>query len=372
MTMPRGARLACAALAIVSLAIVIVAIFVDLRELAAAFVVAYTTAVSIVLGVLAMSLIAHLTTATWYRPFRARADLVIASLPVLALIGILLLLALPVLYPWVGVDTPRRAYLNAPFFVIRWIIYWAAWIGIAQSLRRARRMHAEGDIVRADRRLRRVASAGLVILGITMTFAAFDWMMSLSPDWLSTIYGVYWFAGGMVGALALLAVLAPFGGDRLGWPSPTTEEIHALGKLLVTFVLFWLYIGFAQYIVIWSGDLPNEVTWYVPRTHGGWGLVAALLVFGNFAFPFLLLLLLPVKRSRTMLAIIGSALLALHFVDMLWVVMPGLLPTRWWTVIVALAVLIALTSSTIWLLSLPRFAARAQSLRPIQFAKPPA
>src|SRR5581483_5465432 len=144
---------------------------------------------------------------------------------------------------------------------------------------------------------------------ITMTFAAFDWMMSLTPDWLSTIYGVYWFAGGLVGALALLALMVGYAPAGVEWPAVSDDELHSLGKLLLTFVLFWLYCGFSQYIVIWSGDLPNEVTWYIPRTHGGWGAIAALLVLGGFAIPFLLLLFVSVKRSRRALGMVAGLLL---------------------------------------------------------------
>ena len=101
-----------------------------------------------------------------------------------------------------------------------------------------------------------------------MTFASFDWMMSLTPRWYSTIFGVYWFGGGMTGALALLSVVPEPGSlhrDR------TLEAIPALGKLMLTFTMFWVYVGFAQYIVIWSADIPQEVTWHATRKHGGWG-----------------------------------------------------------------------------------------------------
>jgi hypothetical protein len=215
-------------------------------------------------------------------------------------------------------------YLNVPFFVARFIIYWIAWIFIARALR-------------STSHVRRVSSIGLIVLGLTMTFAAFDWMMSLTPDWYSTIYGVYWFAGGMVGALALLGLLAPHDPD----------EVHSLAKLLLTFILFWLYIGFSQYIVIWSGGIPREVTWYVPRTRGGWGGVAVILIFGNFAFPFLALLFRAVKRSRALVAALGVLLLALHYLDTFWVVMPGLAPVNWWTIVLAIAMAVIVSSGAL-------------------------
>lgn len=280
-----------------------------MRTLAGLYLTAYAATVSIVLGVLAMTLIANLTTATWYGSFRAQALRVLRLLPVLAAAGVLVLVAIPVLYPWTSraalpaADVHR--YLNVPFFIARFVVYWICWIVVARMATRAPRYSA----------------AGLVILGLTMTFAAFDWMMSLTPAWASTIYGVYWFAGAMVGALALLAVLASRDPRRAdSWH----RDVGSLGKLLLTFVLFWLYIGFSQYIVIWSGGLPREVTWYVARTRGAWGGVAALLLFGGFGFPFLFLLTRQARRSATVVSAIGLVLIALHYVDTLWLVMPGL------------------------------------------------
>jgi hypothetical protein len=329
------------AVMIASAIVLLISGAIDLRELTVTFVVAYAALVSVALGTLAMSLIAQLTTATWYGPFRSRAHVVIASLPALAAMSILLMLSLPSLYPWMGADTAARSYLNVPFFIVRTIIYWIVWIGVGQAFLRATR---HGN----PARLRRVASGGLVALGITMTFASFDWLMSLTPDWHSTAYGVYWFAGGILSALALLAVMAPFSHGRLGWMPLRGDDTHALGKLLTTFLLFWVYIGFSQYIVIWSGDIPREVTWYVPRTHGGWGYVGGVLVLGGFVFPFLALLFVPVRRSPRVLAAVGAWLLAIHWLDTFWMVLPGLVPVRLWTVVVAAAAFV-LVSAAMWL-----------------------
>ncbi|MGH7623343.1 MAG: hypothetical protein ACREMU_13450, partial [Gemmatimonadaceae bacterium] len=278
-------------------------------------------------------MIAHLTTATWFGVLRGRAAAVLGALPALAGLGLFVLLALPALFPWTHAPATAHQYLNIPFFIARYVVYWAAWIGIAELLRRTAAIEARGDVVRAALGYRRISSAGLVVLALTMTFAAFDWMMSLTPDWSSTIYGVYWFAGGMVGALALLALLSRLD-DRVPVPPAASQS---LGKLLLTFVLFWLYIAFAQYIVIWSGDLPREVSWYVPRTHRAWASVALVLLLGMFLLPFLALTVRAVKRSGAALAVLGALLLVLHWVDSYWMVMPGLAGVTWWTLILAVA-----------------------------------
>ena len=331
---------------LVAAAIVIAGLLLDIDRVAATFLVAYTASVSVVLGMLALLMIAHLTTATWFGPFRRRAEAVIGVLPVLAVLSILVLPVLISIYRSAPIATEptRRLYLAPPFLIARTIVYWIAWLLIAESLRATSRAHDTGD-PRAAPRFRTISSIGLVVLGVTMTFASFDWMMSLTPRWYSTIYGVYWFAGGTVGALALLALLA-----RSDRPSPVpvpANQLHSLGKLLLTFVMFWLYIGFAQYIVIWSGNIPSEVTWYIPRTHGGWGVVALVLLAGSFALPFLALLLRFVKRSHMLLAALGVTLLSFHYLDTYWLLMPNLTQVTWWTVVVSAATLVLLVVSLV-------------------------
>lgn len=297
-----------------------------MMPIAALFLVAYVATVSVVLGVLALTMIAHLSTATWFESFHVHARRVLRTLPALAAIGILLLFLVPVLFPWSAptstIATSDVAhYLNTPFFVARFVGYWVAWIALARALGATDRLAAAGQTERAATRYRRISSAGLIVLGFTMTFAAFDWMMSLTPDWSSTIYGVTWFAGGMVSALALLGLMASFDANRAAVPS---RALDSLSKLLLTFVLFWLYTTFSQYIVIWSGGLPREVTWYLARTSGAWGNVALLLLLGGGLLPFLVLLLPEARRSATTIGVLGGVLLAVHFLDMLWVVAPGL------------------------------------------------
>jgi len=227
---------------------------------------------------------------------------------------------------------------------VRAVAYWVTWVALAELLRRASlRQDAAPDDASARalaRRMRVVSAAGLPALALTLTFAAFDWMMSLSPTWSSTLYGVYAFAGDGVGALALLALAAR---TSLG-----VEQRHALAKLLFTFVLFWAYVAYSQYVVVWSGDLPHEVLWYVARLRGGWRALAALLVAGHFVLPALLLLLRAVKRSAFALAAVGAWLLAMHYVDVYWLLLPELSPGRLavhWLDAAALALVVGVTTT---------------------------
>ena len=240
-----------------------------------------------------------------------------------------------------GDDHARRVYLNPTFLVARTVTYWIVWLAIAESLRATLQSQAAGDDSKAARHSRVVASAGLVALGLTMTFASFDWMMALTPRWYSTTYGAYWFAGGMTGALALLAVL----GRSDMQPDERDGSVQALGKLMLTFVMFWVYIGFAQYIVIWSANIPLEVTWYVERTHEAWGGVALALLIGA-AISFLALVNRAVRRRGAIVATLGALLLVLRYVDAFWTVIPGVVPLTWWLIALSAATLVIVVDAT--------------------------
>jgi len=236
------------------------------------------------------------------------------------------------LYPWASrVEEPtlraaieaKSAYLNLPFFIIRAIVYWAIWLGVGETLRRASLAQDDGDSARVAHRLRVVSALGVVAFALSITFAAFDWMMSLAPTWYSTVYGVNYFAGAMVGGLGLLAVLVERGRRRGELPEAVgANHLHALAKLLLTFVLFWAYIGFSQFIVIWSAEIPVESTWYVVRTRGGWSTLGIVILAGHFVIPVLALLVLAVKRRPALIAALGAWLLVMHYLDCYWNVMP--------------------------------------------------
>jgi hypothetical protein len=317
----------------IGVVICLIGMFVDPARTAAAYLVAYMSCLAVVLGNLAMIMIARTTAATWFVALRRQAEQVTATLPVFAVLFIPILVALPVLYPWIHAETiasPMRelvqqktAFLNVPFFVIRAIVYLATWIILGELLRRASLAQDHGDTAGIERRMRVTSAVGLVAFSLTVSFAAFDWMMSLAPAWYSTIYGVDYFAGAMVGALALLALLVARGRWRHELPdSVDADHFHALAKLLLTFVLFWVYIGFSQLIVIWSGEVPIERSWYAVRMRGGWGLLGGVLVAGHFAFPFLALLVREFKRSVAAMAFLGAWLLAMHYLDVYWIMMP--------------------------------------------------
>jgi hypothetical protein len=313
---------------------VVIGYVLDPARTAAAYLVAYGACLAVALGALAMIMIARVTAATWFVAIRRQAEQVAATLPVFAILLIPVLLSYRLLYPWAGdveVLAPdarasvlaKSAYLNLPFFVGRAVVYVVAWIVTAEMLRRASLSQDAGDSRRLDRRMYAVSAAGLIVFAVTLSFAAFDWFMSLTPAWYSTIYGVNYFAGGMVGSLALISLLVARGRVRGELPQGVgADHLHALAKLLLTFVLFWVYIGFSQLIVIWSAEIPIERGWYAVRMRGGWEILGGILVAGHFALPFCVLLVQAIKRSTVAMASLGGWLLVMHYLDVYWIVMP--------------------------------------------------
>jgi hypothetical protein len=172
-------------------------------------------------------------------------------------------------------------------------------------------------------KLRRMAVGALPAVAFVLTFAVFDWLMSLDPTWSSTVFGVYVFAGGFGGAVGLLCFVA-FGRLACRIEGATPEHSHALGRILLTFVIFWMYIAFAQFLLIWIADLPNEVGWIKVRTTGSWGAFAVVLASMHFVLPFFILLSRELKRRPHLLAWMGAWLLFSHFLDIHWLVLPAL------------------------------------------------
>ncbi len=164
----------------------------------------------------------------------------------------------------------------------------------------------------------------MIVLALTTSLAAFDWLMSLDPHWSSTIFGVYFWAGALVSSLAAL-ILTVLGLRGIGLlrETITTEHLHDLGKLLFGFVIFWAYIAFCQYFLIWYANIPEETRWYVTRRTGVWNTLSWSLLFGHFLVPFTLLLFRSVKRDPFWLGFVAMWILAFHYIDLYWLIMPA-------------------------------------------------
>jgi hypothetical protein len=245
------------------------------------------------------------------------------------------LLGLHDLYEWSHADAAandallrwKAPFLNVPFFLVRAAVYFGCWSLIALLYYRGSRgQDATGDHA-VSARLRRLAGPSIIVLALTQTFASIDWIMSLTPHWYSTMFGVYFFAGSFVGFIALLSVVAP-AMRRAGLLDAviSAEHLHDIGKFLFAFTAFWAYIAFSQFFLMWYANLPEETSWYKVRIGGSWLTVSLLLMAGHFVAPFFYLMGRRVKRNGATLAIGGAWVLAMHFVDIYWQVMPTLHP----------------------------------------------
>jgi hypothetical protein len=290
---------------------------------------------SLALGALFFVLIQYAAQGGWGIVLRRIGETTFAMLPVMAVLFVPLLVGLHDLYEWshqeaVEQDALLRwksPYLNVPFFLIRAALFFGIWSLIAVLYYRGSRgQDVTGDPA-VSARLRRFAGPAIIVLALTQTFASVDWIMSLTPHWYSTMFGVYFFAGSFVGFIALLSVAAS-AMRRAGLLDTviSPEHLHDVGKLLFAFTVFWTYIAFSQFFLVWYANLPEETTWYKARMEGSWMTVSLFLMAGHFAAPFFYLMGRAVKRNGTTLAVGGAWLLAMHFVDLYWQVMPTLHP----------------------------------------------
>jgi hypothetical protein len=309
----------------------LVGAFLDPAHFFHAYLVAYLYWLGIGLGCLGVSMVYHLTGGGWGVAVRRLLEAGAATLPYMAVLFVPLLLGLPHLYEWTHTDTvladpvlsKKVAYLNVPFFVGRAGIYFAAWLTLAHFLDRwSAAQDATGDAAFVGR-LRKLSGGGIVLWGFMVTFAAFDWVMSLEPHWFSTIFGLLFIAGQGLGALAFVLVVAARLSAREAFRKVLAPTIlNDLGNLLLAFVMIWAYLSFSQLLIIWAGNLPEEIPWYLHRIDGGWRYLAMAVAAFYFAVPFLVLLGRGNKRQLERLAVVAAWILVARLVDIFFLVAP--------------------------------------------------
>src|SRR6185503_4904220 len=236
------------------------------------------------------------------------------------------------IYPWTNPaymhETPalqqKAAYLNPSFFLMRAAIYFAFWSLLALTLNWLSLEQDRTGQKRIRKRLQMVSGPGLAFLIISITFAAVDWVMSLEPEWMSTIYGLVFVASWSLSALAFTIIVISWLSRREPMDR-VVQPRHSIdwGNLLLTLVMLWTYFAFSQYLIIWSGNLAEETTWYIARKHGGWGVIAIAIVILQFVFPFLALLSRASKRSAEKLAMLAVLILVMRVLDVIWLIEPA-------------------------------------------------
>jgi hypothetical protein len=298
----------------------------------------YCFVLTLALGTFFFVILQHITRAGWSVTVRRPAEFLSAVFPCLLILFLPILIPVlrgnGTLYIWADPSAAtadellrhKSAYLNPSFFAFRAVGYFAIWLFLTRFfLGRSLLQDSTGNVAETLR-MERYSPAAMLLFAVTITFAAIDWLMSLSPDWYSTIFGVYFFSGTALAGIAILilSLLCLQAAGRLT-RVVTVEHYHDLGKLLLTFVVFWGYIAFSQYLLIWYGDIPEETKWYLIRQTGGWKWIALVfLIGGHCLIPFCGLLSRHAKRNKILLGFWALWLLVMHWIDLYWIIMPNL------------------------------------------------
>ncbi len=296
------------------------------------YLLAYIFWMGIALGSVAIVMLHHLVGGSWGFIIQRTLESGSRTLPLmLALFLPLLLFGLPYLYEWARPEAVahdellqhKAQYLNVVGFAVRAAIYFAVWIGLAYLLNRWSLEQDRTADAGLTRRLQIVSAPGLLLYALTVTFASIDWVMSLEPRWSSTIYGPVFMVGQVLAALAfVIAVVSRLAAHRPLAEVARPSHFHDLGSLLFAFVMLWAYVSFSQFLIIWSGNLPEESPWYVRRMNGGWQWIGLMVVVFHFFVPFFLLLSRFTKRSIPMLSALATGIILMRLVDLFWVVTP--------------------------------------------------
>lgn len=307
--------------------------FINHEQFFYSYLTAFVFWVTLGLGALFFTLIHHLVDAEWSVALRRVMEATMVTLPLLIVFFIPIAFGLSDLFEWSHSDVVasdplllgKSPYLNTPFFLARTAGYFLVWFLLTRSLYRRSIQQDTSSEKGQTIRMRQISAPGMVLFGFTLTFAAFDWMMSLTPHWYSTIFGVYVFVGALLASLAFFTLLLLYlRGEGVLADQITVEHYHDLGKLIFAFVVFWTYIAFSQYLLIWYGDIPEETAWYHARWVGSWKGMSMLVLFGHFVLPFIALVTRAAKRNLKVLGFIGFWMLFIHWVDLYWIVLPSM------------------------------------------------
>jgi hypothetical protein len=310
--------------------------FSNPKQLVQSYLPAFLLWFGVSIGCLSMLMIQHQSGGHWGILFRRLLEAGARTIYFMPLFFIPIALGMAYLYPWADpariaadhhlaeVVHKKEAYLNVPFFMGRAVVYFLFWAFLARTLTAFSWKYDEtGDREYAEK-MRRMSGWGLLAQALVITFAGVDWGMSLDPHWYSTIWGILFMVGQALSAWCVCIMLM----SRLYTHAPfthvaTSSLFHDLGKFLFAFVMLWGYVNLSQFLIIWSGNLPEETSWYLDRSVGGWRSLTFVLVGLHFFLPFLTLLSAGLKKNASRLAVVAGLLFSLRFVDLFWNIAPN-------------------------------------------------
>lgn len=306
------------------------------KRAAVAYVAAYGFGIATVLSALILLMVLHVTGALWWRALRRVFISVAGTTPLFVILFLPIAATLALAYPWRAPPAElsehlretlhhQRAWNNTGFFLARSFLYLGVWTLLTAYLRKADAVHLADPSPANIQSERKLSAVGLLVVAFTLTFASFDWLMSLQVGWSSSMFGLYVFTSGLGSALSVIAI-ASFLGVRSGLLPAGIGPDHfsAVGRLMLMAVILWTYIGFFQVMLVWIANLPHEVGFFWARSLGSWNVANWLLFLGKFVVPFFLLLSRPLKRTPHLLAAVGGWLVLMTAVDFVWMTLPSI------------------------------------------------
>jgi len=333
---------------LLALVISLAGLFMDPAHFWQSYLFAFIFWSGLALGCLGVFFLHNVVGGNWGVAIRRLVESGVQTLPLILVFAIPLFFALGTLYKWTDAGYRaehfatghKAAYLNPTWFIIRTLLYFAIWLFSGLRILKMANEHDRTGDPALFRRIKARSAPALLVFVVTTTLAFIDWIMSLEPDWYSTIYGWMYTVGEvlltfsfLVAVLVLLSKREPFASFL------TRQHYHDLGNLMLAFTMLWAYMSFSQFLIIWAENLPDEIPWYVRRFSGGWGYIAWTIAIFHFFVPFFLLLLRFVKKNPARLRTLAVWIIIMHILDVFWIVGPAFRQRGleiYWTDLVAL------------------------------------
>jgi hypothetical protein len=319
-----------------------------------AYLLAFMAWLGVSLGSMAILMLRHLTKGGWGMVIRRILGAAMRCLPLMTLLFVPILFGMPKLYMWARpldsiqdihlrqhLEGITGTYLSVHGFIIRAAIYFAIWNVLSLLLTRWSAQQDHPPVRDNSSKFKALSAPGLILYAFSITFAVIDWIMSIDATWISTIFGLSFLIGQVLAGLCFAVVV-----ERILFRYQPMSKllkpayVHDHGKFILTFIMMWAYFAFSQWLIIWAGNLPQEITWYIRRLNGGWGYVGLFVALFHFAVPFVVLLSRPFKRDITLLVWLAVWLLLMRYVDLFWIIEPSFSTTfkvTWLDIIVPIA-----------------------------------
>ncbi|PZR71481.1 MAG: hypothetical protein DLM73_15710 [Chthoniobacterales bacterium] len=321
-----------ALLGLIGLGLSVVGAFVSRHQFSFSWLFAFAFYFTLIAGCFFWIIVHHVTDAEWSVVVRRQLENLAMLMPLMVLFFVPIVIFRHHLYEWMNIPLghdpvldSKRAYLNWHFFLVRSIFYFVFFIGATLLFRRFSIAQDRDGNPGFTLKMRKLAFVALPLFGLSLTFGAYDWLLGIDYHWFSTMWGVYIFAGAAGSSMSLL-VLVTAALQRAGYlkETVTTEHYHIMGKWMLSFVVFWAYIGFSQYMLIWYANMPEETEYFIRRNTESWNALSLFLVIGRFFIPFAILLLRSPKKKPQRLSLIAGWIVFMQMVDLYIVILPAL------------------------------------------------